>query len=58
MQVRRAGARVLIFLDRQIQAGNRHRTLQGEGIGVLSSDGGAGGFVHVMYSNAVSLSKS
>ncbi len=50
-----AGARVRIFLDRQIQTGDRYRPRQSEGVGVLSGDGCAGGFAHVMYSNAVSF---
>ena len=53
-----ARARVLILLDRQI-AGNRHRTLQGEGIGMLSSDGGArGSFMLWIPMLSLSLSKS
>ena len=46
-----AGARVLVLLDSQIQAGNRHRTLQDEGVWMLGCRGRAGGFGHISGSS-------
>ncbi len=35
MQVTRASPGMLVFLNGEIQAGNRHRALQNEGVGVF-----------------------
>ena len=51
MQMGGAGARVLVLLDSQIQTGNRHRTLQDEGVWMLGCRGRAGGFGHISGSS-------